>query len=54
MICQDCKKWGSCKKAEKVCEDFEKMHRTITKLDKAENGIFEFGKLEVEDEKNNN
>lgn len=50
MICQDCKKWGSCKKAEKVCEDFERMHRTITKLDSAEDEVYEFSKLEVEDD----
>ena len=50
MKCQDCKYWGSCEKAGEVCEAFERMHRTITKLDKAEDEVFEFSKLEVEDD----
>ena len=51
MKCQDCKKWGSCKKAEKVCEKYKKtIRRKYTKLEKVENGVFEFSKLEVEDD----
>ena len=47
--------FGGCEKAGEVCEKYKKtIHRTITKLDKAENGVYEFNKLEViENEKSN-
>lgn len=46
--CVDCDYFGGCEKAGEVCEKYKKtFHRTITKLDKAENGVFEFSKLEV-------
>ena len=51
--CIDCD-WfgGDCEKAGKVCEKYKKkIHRKYTKLDKVENGVFEFSKLEVEDDK---
>jgi len=55
MKCIDCDYFGNCEKAENVCEKYKKtFHRTYTRLDKAEYGVFEFSKLEVEDEKNNN
>ena len=48
--CIDCDYFGSCEKAENVCEKYKKtFHRTITKLDKAEDGVFEFSKLEVKE-----
>lgn len=50
MICQDCKKWCSCKKAERVCEDFEKIHRKITRLESAEDGIYKFKVMEENDD----
>lgn len=54
--CQDCDYFGGeCKTPEIVCEKYKKtIHRTITKLDKAENGVFEFSKLEVENGARNN
>ena len=53
--CVDFDYFGGCEKAGEVCEKYKKtFHRTITKLDKAENGVFEFSKLEVEDGARNN
>lgn len=54
--CVDCDWFGpECEKSGEVCEKYKKtFHRTITKLDKAEDGVYEFSKLEGEDEKNNN
>ena len=54
--CQDCDYFGpECKKLGEVCEKYKKtFHRTITKLDKVDNGVYEFSKLElIENEKSN-
>ena len=49
--CVDCDYFGSCEKAENVCEKYKKtIRRKYTKLEKVENGVFEFSKLEVEDD----
>lgn len=50
--CIDCDYFGGCEKAGEVCEKYKKtIHRTITKLDKAENGIFTFKEMEEKDER---
>lgn len=49
--CVDCDYFGGCEKAGEVCEKYKKtFHRTITKLDSAEDEICKFSKLEVEDD----
>ena len=49
--CQDCDYFGGdCKTPVKVCEKYIHTPKTITKLDKVDNGVFEFSKLEVEDD----
>lgn len=46
--CVDCDYFGGCEKSGKVCDKYKKtIHRTYTRLDKAENGIFTFKVMEA-------
>lgn len=47
MKCVDCDYFGGCEKAGEVCEKYKKtIRRKYTKLEKVENGIFEFKVVE--------
>lgn len=50
--CIDCDYFENCPKSGNICENYKKtIHRKYTKLEKAENGIFEVKFLD--EEKNN-
>lgn len=49
--CIDCDYFGGCDKAGEVCEKYKKtIHRTYTRLEKLENGVFTFKVMEVKNE----
>ena len=45
--CIDCERWLNCDRAirEIICDDFKKLNRNITRLDKVEEGNYEFKKI---------
>ena len=50
MKCIDCDYFGGCEKVREVCEKYKKtFRRKYTKLEKVENGVYEFSKLEVKE-----